>query len=102
MNPRKCLPVVLSALCVAALAAAPIASAATVETGRACYVAHGTNGVNVDVTGSGFNPGEEVFAEVPAPGGLGAVDDTTIAPDGALNVTVTDLFPEAIEPNVEK
>lgn len=102
MNQRRYLPVVLSAFCVAALVAVPIASAATVETGRGCYVARGSNGVNVDVTGSGFTPGEDVFAEVPAPGGLGAVDDTTVAPDGTINVTVEKLFPETIEPVAEK
>ncbi|HEX4306228.1 MAG TPA: hypothetical protein VHZ54_09340 [Solirubrobacterales bacterium] len=102
MNPRKCLAVVLSAFCVAALAAAPIASAASVETGRACYIANGSNGVDVDVSGSGFTAGEEVLAEVPAPGGLGAVDDTTVAPDGTIDVTVENLFPESIEPVAEK
>jgi hypothetical protein len=103
MKPKKCLPLVLSALSALALLVAPaVASAATVQTGRACYAAKGTNGVDIQVTGSGFTPGEEVFAEVPAPGGLGAVDDTTIAPDGTLNVTVESLFPESIEPVVEQ
>jgi hypothetical protein len=102
MKTRVFVPLVLSALCVAALAAAPFASAATVQTGRACYVAHGSNGVNVDVTGSGFTPGEDVFAQVPAPGGLGAVDDTTVAPDGTINVTVENLYPETIDPVAEK
>src|SRR4051794_24720807 len=103
MKPKRCLPLVLSALCAAVLLAAPaVASAATVETGRACYVAKGSNGVNIDVTGSGFTPGEDVFAQVPAPGGLGAVDDTTVAPDGTISVTVQQLFPESIEPVVEK
>jgi hypothetical protein len=103
MKQKRCLPLVLSALCAAALIAAPAAaSAATVETGRACYVAKGSNGVNIGVTGSGFTPGEDVFAQVPAPGGLGAVDDTTVAPDGTINVTVQQLYPESIEPVVEK
>ena len=103
MKPKRSLPFVLSALCAAALLAAPAAaSAATVETGRACYVAKGSNGVNIDVTGSGFTPGEDVFAQVPAPGGLGAVDDTTVAPDGTISVTVQQLYPESIEPVVEK
>jgi hypothetical protein len=103
MKPKRRLSIVLSALCAAALLAVPaVASAATVETGKACYVAKGTDGVNIDVTGSGFTPGEDVFAQVPAPGGLGAVDDTTVAPDGTLSVTVENLFPESIEPVVEK
>jgi hypothetical protein len=103
MKLRTCLPLVLTAFSAVALFVAPAAaSAATVETGRACYAAKGTEGVDIQVTGSGFTPGEEVFAQVPAPGGLGAVDDTTVAPDGTLKVTVEDLFPESIEPKVEK
>lgn len=103
MKPKRCLPLALSALCAAALIAAPAAaSAASVETGRACYVANGSDGVNVDVTGSGFTPGEDVFAQVPAPGGLGAFDDTTVAPDGTIDVTVENLYPESIEPVAEK
>jgi hypothetical protein len=103
MKPRRCLLLVLSTIGAAVLLAAPaIASAATVETGRGCYVAKGNEGVDVDVTGSGFTPGEEVFAQVPAPGGLGAVDDTTVAPDGTINVTVEGLYPESIEPVAEK
>jgi hypothetical protein len=107
MTPRRSRPLVLSALCLVALlvaagTAAGTAVAATVKAGRACYVAKGTEGVDVGVTGSGFTPGEDVFAQVPAPGGLGAVDDTTVAADGTIRVTVKDLFPESVEPVVEK
>src|SRR5689334_17790203 len=103
MKPNRRLSLALAALFAAALLAVPAAaSAATVDTGRACYVAKGNSGVNIDVTGSGFTPGEDVFAQVPAPGGLGAVDDTTVAPDGTISVTVQQLFPESIEPVVEK
>jgi hypothetical protein len=101
MKPRSCLLLALSALAAAALIAAPLASAATVETSQGCYVAKGTEGVDIGVTGSGFTAGEEVFAQVPAPGGLGASDDTTVAPDGTINVTVENLFPESIEPVAE-
>jgi hypothetical protein len=103
MKPRKRLLFVLSAIGAVALIAAPAAaSAATVKTGRGCYVAKGSKGVDVDVTGSGFTPGGEVFAQIPAPGGLGAVDDTTVAPDGTISVTVENLYPESIEPIAEK
>ncbi len=103
MKPRKLPLLVLSVISAAALLVVPaVASAATVETGRACYAAKGSNGVDVAVTGSGFTPGEDVFAQVPAPGGLGAVDDTTVAPDGTISVTVENLYPESIEPVVEK
>jgi hypothetical protein len=102
MKPKKCLPVALSALCSAALFAAPAASAAgSVATGKACYVAEGGNGVNVDVTGSGFTPGEEVFAQIPAPGGLAGYADTTVSPTGTIAATVEDVFPEGIEPVAE-
>jgi hypothetical protein len=103
MKLRKSLPLVLPALCAAALIAAPAASAAgTVATGKACYAATGTEGVNVDVTGSGFTAGEEVFAQIPAPGGLAGFVETTVNPDGTLSATVDHVFPEGIEPVAEK
>jgi hypothetical protein len=97
------IPLVLSALCAAALIAAPAASAAgTVATGRVCYVQKGDQGVNVDVTGSGFTPGEAVFAQIPAPGGLSGFVETTVNPDGTLSATVDHVFTESIEPVAEK
>jgi hypothetical protein len=103
MKPKRCVPLVLSALCAAALIAAPAASAAgSVATGRACYVAKGNDGVNVDVTGSGFTAGEDVFAQIPAPGGLAGYVDTTVNPDGTISATVENVFPEGIEPVAEK
>jgi hypothetical protein len=103
MKPRNSLPLVLiSLLSAAALIAAPAASAAgTVATGHACYVANQGQGVNVDLTGSGFNPGEAVFAQIPAPGGLAGFVETTVAPDGTLSATVEDVFPEGIDPVAE-
>lgn len=103
MKPRRCLPVVLSALLAVALIAAPAASAAgTVATGKACYVAEGNEGVDVDVTGSGFTPGEAVFAQIPAPGGLSGYVETTVNPDGTLSATIDKVFPGGIEPVAEK
>jgi hypothetical protein len=102
MKPRKCLLVVLSAL-LAALIVAPAASAAgTITTGRACYVAKGSEGVNIDVSGSGFTAGEAVFAQVPAPGGLAGYVEATVNPDGTLSATVEHVFPGGIEPVAEK
>jgi hypothetical protein len=103
MNPRKSLPLVLSALCaLVALIAAPSASAAgTVATGSACYAATGDEGVNIDVTGSGYTPGEAVFAQVPAPGGLAGFAEATVAPDGTFAVTVEHVFPAGIDPVAE-
>jgi hypothetical protein len=103
MKPKRCVPLVLSALCAAVLIAAPAAAAAgSVATGRACYVAKGNDGVNVDVTGSGFTAGEDVFAQIPAPGGLAGYVDTTVNPDGTISATVENVFPEGIEPVAEK
>jgi hypothetical protein len=103
MKPRAFLPLVLSALCAAALVAAPAASAAgTIATGRACYVAKGSEGVSVDVSGSGFTAGEAVFAQIPAPGGLAGFTETTVNPDGTLSATIEHVFPEGIEPVAEK
>jgi hypothetical protein len=103
MKPRKCLPLVLSAICAAALVAAPAASAAgSVATGKGCYVAKGSEGVNVDVSGSGFTAGEAVFAQIPAPGGLAGYVETTVAPDGTIAATIDKVFPEGIEPVAEK
>jgi len=96
-------PLVLAALCAAALVVAPAASAAgAVATGRACYVAAGNEGVSVDVTGSGFKAGEAVFAQIPAPGGLAGFVETTVNPDGTLSATVDHVYPEHIDPVAEK
>lgn len=103
MTLRKSLPLVLSSLCaLVALIAAPAASAAgTVATGSACYAAQGSEGVNVDVSGSGFTPGEAVFAQIPAPGGLAGFVETTVAPDGTIAATVEHVFPAGIDPVAE-
>lgn len=102
MKPRKSLPLVLSALFALALVVAPAASAAgTVATGQGCYVAQKGKPVDVDVTGSGFTPGEEVFAQVPAPGGLAGYATATVAPDGTISATIEDIFPGGIEPIAE-
>ncbi len=103
MKLRMSLPLVLSACCALVLVVAPAASAAgSVDTGRACYAAEGTQGVNVDVTGSGFTPGEAVFAQIPAPGGLAGFVETTVAPDGTIAATVDHVFPGGIDPVAEK
>jgi hypothetical protein len=102
MKPRRFLPVVVSALCVAALGAAPGATAAgTVATGQACYAVEGGEGVNIGVSGSGFTAGEAVFAQIPAPDGLEGYVETTVNPDGTINATVEHVFPAGIEPVAE-
>jgi hypothetical protein len=103
MKLRKSLPLVLSALFASiALIAAPAASAAgTVATTQGCFVAQGTEGVNVSVTGSGFTPGEAVFAQIPAPGGLAGFTEITVAPDGTIAGTIENVFPATIDPVAE-
>jgi hypothetical protein len=88
----------MSALCVAPVATPAASAAGTVKTGRACYVAKGRKGANVEVSGSGFTAGEAVFAQIPAPGGLAGFSETTVNPDGTLAATVEHVFPGTIEP----
>jgi hypothetical protein len=103
MKPTKSLPLVLSALCaVVALIAAPSASAAGIAAPTApCFVAGSSGSTNVGVTGSGFTPGEEVFAQIPAPGGLAGFSTVTVAPDGSINTTIESVFPEITGPGVQ-
>lgn len=102
MKPTRYLSLVLSALAIA-LVAAPAASAAgTVATGKACYAAEGSNGVKVGVSGSGFTPGEAVFAQIPAPGGLAGFVETTVKPDGTIAAAVHHVYPASIDPVAEK
>lgn len=100
--PKK-LPLVLSALtALVALIAAPAASAAgSVSTTKACFVAEGSEGVSVGVSGSGFTPGELVFAQIPAPGGLAGFTEITVAPDGTIAGTIEHVFPASIDPVAE-
>ncbi|HVW46463.1 MAG TPA: hypothetical protein VHA76_05380, partial [Solirubrobacterales bacterium] len=104
MTLSKKLPLVLSALvALGASVAAPAASAAgTVSTTKACFVAEGKEGVSVGVSGSGFTPGELVFAQVPAPGGLAGFAEATVAPDGTVAATIEGVFPGGIDPVAEE
>src|ERR1700759_678994 len=98
MKPTRCLSIVLSAL-VLALVAVPAASAAgIVATKKACYAAEGTEGVKIGVTGSGFTPGEDVFAQIPAPGGLAGFVETVVKPDGTISAAVDHVYPATIDP----
>ncbi|MFT3866182.1 MAG: hypothetical protein QM729_18110 [Solirubrobacterales bacterium] len=103
MKSRLPLPLTLSALCVlgALIAAPPAAAAGTVSTTSACFVATGNEGVSVGVTGSGFTPGEEVFAQIPAPDGLEGYSTVTVASDGTINTTIENVFPGTIDPVAE-
>jgi hypothetical protein len=104
MKLKAALPLVLSSLCaLVALIAAPAASAAgTVATTKGCFVTEGSTGTTVSVTGSGFTPGEKVFAQIPAPGGLAGFAEATVAPDGTVNATIEHVFPEGIDPVAEE
>jgi hypothetical protein len=104
MTLSKKVPLVLSALvALVALVAAPAASAAgSVATTKACFVDEGSEGVSVGVSGSGFTPGELVFAQIPAPGGLAGFSEATVAPDGTVNTTIEHVFPGGIDPVAEE
>ncbi len=101
---RKTVAIAAMTGALAALAVNPAAAAAaTVATGKACYEATGIGkGANIAVSGSGFTPGEEVFAQIPAPGGLLGFVETTVAPDGSIATTLPDISPETIDPVAEK
>jgi hypothetical protein len=102
---RKTLATSAAALvALAALVVAPAASAAgAIALSSPCYVATAIGkGATITVTGTGFPPGEPVFAQIPAPGGLLAFGETTIAADGSLTATIPDVSPESIDPVAEK
>lgn len=104
MRFRKTLAVSAASLAaLGALVVAPAASAAgTIALSSPCYVATAIGkGATITVTGSGFPPGEPVFAQIPAPGGLLDFGETTVAPDGSIAVTIPDVSPESIDPVAE-
>jgi hypothetical protein len=107
-TPRRSSAAVHRGACAVALAgvvtvaAAPGAGAATVGLDRTCYVSTAIGaGVTIQVTGSGFTPGEAVFAQIPAPAGLLSFVETTVGPTGELAATLTKVLPPGIEPVVE-
>jgi hypothetical protein len=102
MKPIRSLSVVLSALALALIAVPAASAAGTVATKKACYAADGTEGVKIGVTGSGFTPGEAVFAQIPAPGGLAGFVETTVKPDGTIAAAVDHVYPASIDPVAEK
>src|ERR1700744_6230997 len=104
MTLSKKVPLVLSALvALVALVAAPAASAAgSAATTKGCFVDEGSDGVSVGVSGSGFAPGEAVFAQIPAPGGLAGFAEATVAPDGTVNATIEHVSPAGIDPVAEE
>ncbi|HLI31843.1 MAG TPA: hypothetical protein VKU89_03765 [Solirubrobacteraceae bacterium] len=91
------------ALCSAALLCSPAALAApTIATSRACYVQQViAKGVTIEVTGSGFTPGELVFAQIPAPGGLLDFVEATVSAQGTISATLPNVIPTGIEPTIE-
>lgn len=93
----------LATAAIAALVLAPAALAGTISIGQPCFIATGIGqGADITLTGAGFTPGEEVFAQIPAPDGLLGYSEATVAPDGSLTATVADVSPETIDPVVEK
>lgn len=98
----------LSALTLAGLAlgsvgAVPASADTTVTMGQECYVATGIGqGATITASGAGFTPGEEVFAQIPAPGGLLTFGEATVGADGTFTATLPDVSPSSIEPVAEK
>lgn len=87
---------------VAALALASGASAGTISLNAACYVSPAIGaGATIQVTGSGFTPGEAVFAQIPAPDGLLSFVEATVGPEGSFTATLTHVMPVSIDPVAE-
>jgi hypothetical protein len=79
------------------------AEAATVALGQPCYVATDIGkGAAIAVSGTGYTPGEAVFAQIPAPSGLLSFVEATVGPDGTFTATLPDVSPESIDPLAEK
>jgi hypothetical protein len=91
-----------AAACALALALAPAASAAgTISLIQPCFVTSGADGATVTVAGSGFTPGEEVFAQIPVPAGLRGYTTVTVGADGSFVASVEHVYPDHIGPIVE-
>jgi hypothetical protein len=87
---------------IATLAAPSALAAPTITLSRACYVQSTiAEGVTIEVTGSGFTPGELVFAQIPAPGGLLAFTEATVSAQGTLLAQLPKVIPNGIEPTIE-
>jgi hypothetical protein len=85
------------------LALLPGAEAATVALSQPCYVAPTlAQGANIVVSGSGYTPGEALFAQIPAPGGLLSFVEATAGPEGSFTATLSDVSPTSIDPVAEK
>lgn len=89
--------------CGAALLGAPAALAApTITMSRSCYVQDTiAKGVTIQLSGSGFTPGELLFAQIPAPGGLLSFVETTVSAQGTIAAQLPNVIPTGIEPTVE-
>jgi hypothetical protein len=84
------------------LAAASGALAGTISLNHGCYVSSSiAAGATIQVTGSGFTPGEAVFAQIPAPDGLLSFVEVTVGPEGAFVATLTHVLPVSIDPVAE-
>lgn len=86
-----------------ALTGAAGAGAGTVTLGQPCYVATAPGkGATIVVSGTGYTPGEAVFAQIPAPGGLLSFVEATVGPDGTFTATLPNVSPESIDPVAER
>ncbi len=101
MSVKRTLSVAALAI-VALLALASSALAASITLNRQCYVSPKIGlGTTIDVTGTGFTPGEAVFAQIPAPAGLLSFTETTVGPEGSFSAQLTHVLPAGINPVAE-
>jgi hypothetical protein len=85
------------------LALASGAIAATVRLNHPCYVsASPKSGATIKVSGTGFTPGEAVFAQVSGRLGLVTFVEAKVNSEGDFNATLTKVVPANIGPVPEK
>jgi hypothetical protein len=93
----------MAVLAIGMTVACASASAATVSLSSPCYITPTIGlGATIQVSGSGYTPGEAVFAQIPAPSGLLSFVEATVAADGTFTATLPDVIPPSIKPAPEK
>lgn len=93
----------MAVLAIGMTVACASASAATVSLSSPCYITPTIGlGATIQVSGSGYTPGETIFAQIPAPSGLLSFVEATVAADGTFTATLPDVIPPSIKPAPEK
>ncbi len=85
------------------LAFATGAFANTLALDHPCYVSASSKyGATIRVTGNGFTPGEEIFAQVAGRLGLVTFVEATVGAQGKFNATLTKVLPASVGPVAER